>query len=73
MLRLLGIILVGGLLWGQFFPYENVFGQGDVKGFAKKAEKTYRSALKGWCAGASWDWPFAHHYRDVHRALSDAQ
>jgi CHAT domain-containing protein/tetratricopeptide (TPR) repeat protein len=47
MLRLLGIILVGGLLWGQFFPYENVFGQGDIKGFAKKAEKAYRSALKG--------------------------
>ena len=46
MLRLLGIILVGGLLWGQFFPYENVFGQGDIKGFAKKAEKAYRSALK---------------------------
>jgi hypothetical protein len=37
MLRLPGIILVSGLLWGQFFPYENVFGQGDIKELCEKS------------------------------------
>lgn len=46
MLRFLGIILASGWVWGQFFPHDRIFGQGDVKSFARKAEKAYRSALK---------------------------
>jgi len=34
---------LGGWIFAQIFPHDRAFGQGDVKGFAGKAARTYRS------------------------------
>jgi len=42
----IGAILLWGCVCAQVFPHDKVFGQGDIKGFVKKTEKTYRSLLR---------------------------
>ncbi len=42
----LGLFFFSGWIWAQVFPHDKSFGQGDVKGFSKKAERTYRSLLR---------------------------
>ena len=44
--RYLAIIFLSGWVFGQFFPSDRLFGQGDIRGFSKKSERAYRTALK---------------------------
>ncbi len=41
-----GLIFLTGWIFAQIFPHDRSFGQGDIKSFAGKAAKTYRSLLR---------------------------
>jgi len=46
MRHITGAVFLIGCIFAQIFPHDRAFGQGDIKGFASKAAKNYRSLLR---------------------------